>query len=229
MELSPNLNKKSFTWSDKSTLSTYLGELYSDEIKERADTIAKLLIKSYKSLIDPAILSLFEQYPEVFYTTNCISLDSKVFGITEGDYYKKPSVNKYGKDTQVDGSISISIKTFFPSYHAQIFKITKDNIDKIDPTILEQIRQMFSEILEFKYKRKVEVDRYYDIKDEIRTIGRLYRVDPELYKILVLNRYPEEAGYVAPEKSPDKKARSSSKLDDKSKAMLEDLKGLIKL
>ena len=68
---------------------------------------------------------------------------------------------------------------------------------------------------------------YFNISYPAST--RLYRVKKEWYEILVRKKYPEEADAVSePKKTPGKRG-PMTKLDDKAKCMIDDLKDVLDL
>lgn len=223
MELSPKLNTTNFGWSEKCALRDSLCDINKEEMVTLEKEISRLISKNFPNLLDSKLLELFKKYPKPFKTGRRVVLSSYVLGITADTYYAHEA-----DGVHVSGSHYFDVMAY-PMKNHETFSIVKEDLGKLDPVDLEQIKSLYSKYLELVYQRDVLLREFDNIKDSIRTIGRLYRVKKEWYEILVRKKYPEEADAVPePKKTPGKRG-PMTKLDDKAKCMIDDLKDVLDL
>lgn len=223
MELSPKLNTANFGWSEKCALRDSLNDTNKEEMITLEKEISRLISKNFPNLLDSKLLELFKKYPKPFNVGRRVVLSSYVLGITDDTYYAHEE-----DGIRVSGSNYFDVMTY-PMKNHETFSITKEDLGKFDPVDLEQIKSLYSKYLELTYQKAVLLREFDDIKNSIRTIGRLYRVRKEWYEILVRKRYPEEADVVPEPKKTSGKRGPMTKLDDKAKCMIDDLKDVLDL
>ena len=234
INLHPDLNLTNFGWSEKSAVKREIRDRISEGIREYEEQLGDF-VKECLALInkDDKAFKLCSQFPAVFHRAREINISGKQLGICSDDTF--PDNYKDVGDGKLFISSNLSFRLDFncPMENGK-YRLSL-RLDLLPESKVEVLKSMFSEYLNKKFELTRELHEFTEQEDSIKTVGRLFRVNPIWYEDLVRSKFPKylevekSTKPVNPESDKEYTKRRKELSENINKEKLEKLKKIIVL
>ena len=224
MELSKNLANRYFSSSDYYNLSRLLGN--TPEEKEKIEGLYKqidsVIISCFDKFVDKEFLETFQKFPKSFQSTTRFYLSLFDLGITgkSGENYSED-----GGKTNRSYRVSITLSSPFPT-NQYSFDLDATYLKKMPEDKLELLKGWVSEVVHLEWlgtKREEDFKREYH-SGNIKTFGKLYRMNKNWYELIVRSEFKDEILYSEEEQAKEQEAHVDAFIQS-----LNDLKPILDL
>lgn len=233
MDLHPELNLTNFGWSEKRVVRDAIRKRIEEEIKEYENQL-KVFVKECLDIIykDNEAFKLCSQFPAAFHKANAIDISGKQLGICSKDCFPDNYADIGDGKFYISSSLSFKLDSYCP-LEKNRYRLTLE-LNLLPESKVEILKSIFSDYLSKKFEATKELHEFEEQEDNIKTVGRLYRVNQVWYEDLVRSMFPKYLEIPKPTKSSTESEEDAAKRrrtlsEDMNKKKLEGLKKVIVL
>lgn len=232
IDLHPDLNLVNFGWTEKNAVTKAIRTRIAEELKEDEEQLKKYIIECLNLIYkDDKAFELCSKFPRAFHTAAEVDISGRQLGICTNDSYPD-NYDKIGDGKHyVSGTLCFKSGGLYP-IPVQRYRI-KIDLSKLPESKVEVLKSMFSDYLNKKFELYKELHDFQQQDDSIKTVGRLYRVNPTWYEDLVKANYsrylevPKATKATAGESTEEAQKRRKKTSEDRNRDRLNELKKVI--